>query len=178
MRALVVYESMFGNTRTIAEAVAVGLSLRGVDVEVTEVGDQIDPSHLEVDLLVVGAPTHTFTLSRAETRASAADHTDQPLLSNGRGVREWLDELPTDLPLNVAAFDTHADKRLPGGASKSIRRRLRRLGYPLVLPAESFLVTDMTGPLVDGEMQRARGWGAHLASAMGTTGPVDVATMT
>ena len=167
MRALVVYESMFGNTRDIAEAVAVGLSLRGVDVEVTEVGDLPVPAHLDVDLLVVGAPTHTFTLSREETRTAAREHAED-LVSTGRLMRDWLAELPADLPLPVAAFDTHADRRLPGGASKALRRRLRRLGYRLVLPAESFLVGDMTGPLLEGETERARGWGARLASAIAT----------
>jgi hypothetical protein len=171
MRAVIVYESMFGNTRTVAEAIAVGLSLQGVDVEVDEVGSVLVPLDDTVDLLVVGAPTHTFSLSRPETRASAAEQATAPLVSTGVGLREWLEDLPTGLPMRVAAFDTHVDKRLPGSASRSAQRRLRRRGYRPVLPAESFHVTDMQGPLVDGEVARARGWGARLATSIGAPGP-------
>ena len=165
MRAVIVYESMFGNTRTIAEAVAEGLSLQGADVRTAEVGAAPRPLPPQVDLLVVGAPTHTFTLSREETRTAAKEH-GEDLVSTGPLMREWLAELPTDLSCQVAAFDTHVDRRLPGGAAKALRRRLRQRGYRVILPVESFLVSDMTGPLVEGEAERARGWGARLASAV------------
>lgn len=166
MRALVVYESMFGSTRIIAEAVAIGLSTQGIDVEASEVGTTSPQIDADVDLLVVGAPTHTFTLSRPETRSAAAEQTAQPLVSAGIGLREWLDALPRGLELTVAAFDTHADKKVPGAASRAAHRRLRRRGYRAVLPAECFYVADMQGPLVDGEIDRARDWGAELALAL------------
>jgi hypothetical protein len=170
MRALVVYESMFGSTRIIAEAIAIGLSTQGVDVEVSEVGMTSSQLDDDIDLLVVGAPTHTFTLSRPETRSAAAEQATQALISTGIGLREWLDALPKGEGRAVAAFDTHADKRVPGSASRASHRRLRRRGYRAVLPAECFYVAGMQGPLVDGEVERARAWGAELAIAVQETG--------
>ena len=89
MGALVVYESMFGNTKAIAEAVAEGLATR-MRAEVVEVGSA--PAHVgrEIALLVAGGPTHAFSMSRASTRDSAAQQATGPLVSGGRGVREWL----------------------------------------------------------------------------------------
>jgi hypothetical protein len=166
MRALVVYESMFGNSRTIAQAIADGLVGRGMDVELVEVGQAELPDQ-HVGLLVVGAPTHAFSLSRPTTRASAADQASSPLVSTGRGLREWLDDLPSGVARYAAAFDTHVDKKVPGAACRAAERRLRRRGYAIALPAESFFVGDVQGPLVDGEVPRARRWGADLAAAAG-----------
>lgn len=163
MRALVVYESMFGSTRIIAEAIAIGLSTQGLDVEASEVGRTSPRIDDDVDLLVVGAPTHTFTLSRSETRSAAAEQATGPLVSTGIGLREWLNELPRGGDMAVAAFDTHADRKVPGSASRAAHRRLRRRGYRAVLPAECFYVAGMQGPLVDGDIDRARTWGAELA---------------
>ncbi len=171
MRAMIVYESMFGNTRDVAEAVALGLSIHGVEVETTEVG-QADPGlDRHLDLLVVGAPTHALSLSRPQTRGSAAEESDEALVTTGDGLREWLELLPKGEGLRAAAFDTHVDKRIPGSASKAARRRLRRRGYRPVVPAESFFVSDLQGPLVDGEVERARAWGTRLATAIGANGP-------
>lgn len=166
MRALVVYESMFGSTRIIAEAIAIGLSTQWVDVGASEVGTTRLPLDADIDLLVVGAPTHAFSLSRPETRSAAAEQATGPLISAGLGLREWLDQLPRDRDLAVAAFDTHADKKVPGSASRAAHRRLRRRGYHAILPAECFYVAGMQGPLVDGEIDRARHWGAELALAL------------
>jgi hypothetical protein len=68
----------------------------------------------------------------------------------------------------AAAFDTRADKSpwLTGAASRGIAKRLRRRGYE-VLSTESFLVEDSEGPLVEGELERARAWGADLPSRSG-----------
>ena len=165
MRALVVHESMFGNTAAVAAAVARGLRMAGFDeVEVVEVGSAPRPLPPDVDLLVVGAPTHALGLSRPETRASARDQASGPLVSRGIGVREWLAGLePGSRP--VATFDTHIDKPIPGTASRAAHKRLRRLGYRPVVPAESFAVSDVAGPLVAGELERAERWGTAVAAA-------------
>ena len=165
MRALVVFESMFGNTETIARAVAEGLGER-YDVTVAEVGaapDQVPPG---VDLLVAGGPTHAFGLSRPATRADAAGQLgDRSPVSPGRGLREWLAALPPVTGPAAATFDTHIDKRFPGSAAKAARRRLRGKGFD-VRAAESFYVTGTPGPLADGEEARARAWGARLAGLL------------
>jgi flavodoxin len=87
MAAVVVYESMFGNTQTVAEAIAEGLSTT-MRVELHEVGAAPAAMERDVDLLVVGAPTHAFGLSRLSTRASAAEQAERPLVSPGIGLRE------------------------------------------------------------------------------------------
>jgi hypothetical protein len=165
MRVLVVYESMFGNTRTIAEAVARGVADAGIEVTAVEVGDAPAALAEDVGLLIVGAPTHALGLSRPESRRSAGDQASEPLVSEGTGLREWLAALPRG-EVRVAAFDTHIDKRIPGSASKAALRRLRRLGYQPALPAESFYVRDVAGPLVDGELERAGRWASTLAATL------------
>lgn len=88
-RALVVFESMFGNTATIAQAIADGLS-GGADVDVVEVG--VAPTVIADDVspLVVGGPTHAFGMSRPSSRRSAAQQADHGVVSRGIGLREWL----------------------------------------------------------------------------------------
>jgi hypothetical protein len=163
-RALVIFESMFGNTRTVAEAVAEGLSSR-FETDLSEVSLASTRITDDVVLLVVGGPTHAFGLTRPRTREDAAKQADGPLVSSGRGLREWLSEIEGVEPgVGAAAFDTRIDKpRVPGSAARGAEKRLRRLDLRIVLPAESFFVTGTKGPLVDGEIERARRWGEDLA---------------
>ncbi|UBU08769.1 flavodoxin family protein [Nonomuraea gerenzanensis] len=172
MDALVVYESMFGNTGQIAEAIAEGLATR-LRVEVTEVAAAPAKVGPEVALLVVGGPTHAFSMSRASTRRSAAQQATRPLVSRGDGVREWLATLTTaSAAIASAAFDTRVAKpRMPGSAARGIAKRLRRLGVRAAAPAQSFYVTGTEGPLVAGELERARQWGESLAASFPVTAP-------
>jgi len=167
-RVLIVYESMFGNTRRIAEAVAEGL---GDAVEVVEVGSAPTLLPEDVDLLVVGAPTHAFGLSRPSTRESAAGQAVDDVVSTGIGVREWLDELRHGpAPVTACAFDTRVKVGiLPGSAARKALRRLGKLGFPALVKAESFFVGGTPGPLLDGEVRRAREWGESLAAARRST---------
>jgi hypothetical protein len=114
-----------------------------------------------VDLLVVGGPTHAFGMSRPGTRQSAAQQAERGLVSARIGLREWLGTLPESSGrVAVATFDTRIAKpRLPGSAAAAAEKRLRRLGFRLVVPSKSFYVEGTTGPLVDGEPERARRWG-------------------
>ena len=164
-RAFVVYESMFGNTQTIAEAVADGLSSR-MEIELVEVGGAPTRIPDEVSLLVVGGPTHAFSLSRGRTREDAARQAGGSVVSRRKGLREWLAELSAMPGLPAAAFDTKIVKpRMPGSAARAAERRLHRAGCKIVAPAESFLVTDTKGPLADGEVERARRWARHEVAA-------------
>jgi hypothetical protein len=169
MRALVCYESMYGNTHSVAEAIADGLRPQ-LDVSVVPVGAVGDTDLEGLDLLVVGAPTHAHGLPRpssreeATTRASGADDPRSVDASaEGPGVREWL-QRSGSLSTPAAAFDTRVDLSpiLTGRASKVIAKRLRRLGAQEAAPPESFLV-HKDDTLVAGELDRARAWGSGLA---------------
>ncbi len=164
MRAVVLYESMFGNTRDVATAIAEGLGTE-VDVEVVEVSQAPSNVTSNVDLLVLGGPTHALGMSRDSTRTSAIDKAGDGLVSPGIGLREWLAAVQMPPSTAVAVFDTRVDKpRVPGSAAASAHRKLRRLGARPVAPAENFFVEDMTGPLLVGELDRARRWGEQLAA--------------
>jgi hypothetical protein len=170
MRAVVVYESMFGNTQQIAQAIGKGLATR-LEVKVVEVGDAALAA-AEADLLVVGGPTHAFGMSRPATRQSAVQqgggHGYE--VSGGGGIREWLAAQSKVEPQRLAtAFDTRLGKPrwLTGSAARGAAGHLRRLGYRLIAPPESFYVTGTPGPLRDGELDRARQWGERLGVALG-----------
>jgi hypothetical protein len=170
MTSLVVYESVYGNTRAIAEAIAEALTKGGGEVKAVAVADA--PEAPDVDLLIVGGPTHmhglTTSLSRrmAVKAAEEDEHHVEAGAGDEHGLRQWLRELPERKGGRAAAFDTRGDAKaaLTGSAARGIARRLRRRGYEVV-GAESYLVEDSEGPLQDGELDRARAWGVSLATA-------------
>ena len=165
MRSLVVYESWFGNTRHIAERIARALQEEG-QVELLSVDDPV-PALEDVDLLVVGAPTHVHGLSGKRSREAAVDQGG--LGETGIGVRGFIAELPDGAGgPRVAAFDTRANKSvlLVGSAARGIARRLRDRGYRLAVEPESFFVRGTPGPLEEGELERAMEWGTKLANGV------------
>jgi hypothetical protein len=165
MKALVVYESMFGNTEHVARAIARGLS-KSADVTVYNVGDEPQAVSDGSDVIVAGGPTHAFSMSRPSTRVDAVKQGASSDRSTIVGLREWVDGLrPGHRGQVVATFDTRVAKvrHLPGSAAKSAARILRRRGYPAV-SSKSFYVTDTTGPLLPGEIERAEAWGQMLAA--------------
>jgi hypothetical protein len=166
MKAVVVYESYFGNTREIAEAVADGLSTQ-LPVEVHEVTVLPAVQLADEDLIVVGGPTHAFSLSRPATREEALKH-GAPFGSRPLGLREWLSKLPASTGTQrFASFDTRVGsaRHFPGSAARKAARLLRALGYT-VAGRESFLVAETQGPLLEGEVARARKWGVDLGSEL------------
>jgi hypothetical protein len=172
MKALVVYESMFGNTRKVAEAVGHGLAPIG-EVSVAPLAETSIAQVVAADLLVVGAPTHVHGMTRPKSRANAVEmaHRAGSTLvlephAAGPGVREWLAGLPT-VDGWAAAFDTRTTMApfLTGRASRRIEEGLRRHGCVVMARPASFLV-DGTHHLVAGEEDRARAWGAQLAASV------------
>lgn len=165
-KALVVYESIFGNTRAVAEAVAEGLAA-SFEVEALEVS-WVD-AQPEADLLVVGGPIHAWGMSRERTRQDAraqAEARNQQPVSAWHGVREWLEGLqPNPGDVAAAAFDTGLKTRwFPvGSAARGEARELRRRGYRVLVAPEHFHVEGKDGPLAEGELERAIAWGRALA---------------
>ena len=175
MDAAVVYESLFGNTHAVAEAIAAGI--READpsarVTVTRAG-ATPPGELgRVDLLVAGGPTHILRMSSPRTRQqglqaiqkpAAQPHREPEPGAAGPGIAEWLAGLPAAQDgARGAAFDTRLPSRLAGGAARPIAKQLRRHGYQPAAEPEGFMVNGGEGPLRDGELDRARSWGAALA---------------
>lgn len=167
-----VYESMYGNTHKVAEAIGRGLLAQGpvvvIPIEVAT-AERVGAA----DLLVVGGPTHVHGMSRPTTRRSAIEEAERPgsdlhldAAARGEGVREWLDALPR-LDVPVAAFDTRlrAAAALTGRAAKGIGKHLRRAGGREVISPESFFVTK-DNQLEEGEVQRAAEWGEQVARAL------------
>jgi flavodoxin len=155
MKALVVYDSFFGNTEQIARAIGDTLAAQA-DVQTLRVGD-VKPEHLAgLGLLIVGSPTRGFSPSPA--------------------IKAWLKNLaPHSLNgVKVVAFDTRiavsdVDSRiLPvfvklfGYAAEPIATRLTKRGGVLVVPAEGFFVKGTEGPLKDGELERAAAWAQQI----------------
>jgi len=166
MRSLIVYESMYGNTRQVADAIADGCRRAG-DASAVRSTD-FEPGQLAgVDLLVLGGPTHGWSMSRPRTRQAAISKpgkgsppTEAKL--GAPGIRELLEQLPRPA-CPVAVYDTRigAPALITGRASAAIARRLHRLGvHPLGKP-RSFLV-NRTSNLKPGELDRARLWGIEL----------------
>lgn len=166
MRALVVYETIWGNTGELAKAIAEGLR-EGAGVEVVDLVEATDaPAAIEpdVDLLVVGGPTHAFSMSTGSTRDSARQQGATTIPA--RGIREWLEQLaPPASAVAVATFDTRTvSPRLPGSAAKKALKRLVAKGFRPVDKPATFGVHGYSGPIADGELERARQWGATLAA--------------
>lgn len=174
MRALVIYESMFGNTEQIARAVGEGLGEK-FDVTVAEVGNAPDVIGDGTDLLVVGGPTHALGMSRPGTRKSARGQAKGEIVSRERGIREWLKGLIERKRSTAAtAFDTRVKVRfMPGSAARGACRVLRKRGFRVAHSPESFWVEGTTGPLRSGEVDRAREWGRALAT--GSRQPLRIA---
>ena len=165
-RALVVYESVFGNAATIAHAIADGLAhyLEAAVVTVAEAATVVSP---DVRLLVVGGPTHAFGMPREATREGAIKDYGADIPDTGAGLHEWLDTVQLPQHANAAAYDTRVDHpRLItrfDHAARTEEKLLRGLGATLAAPAEHFHVVDTKGPLADGEEERARLWGMAIA---------------
>jgi hypothetical protein len=173
MRALVVYESMYGNTAAVGEAIAASLRAQGFDAEGRLVSE-IDPAETaEVDLLLVGGPTHVHGMSRASTRKAAASD-EKNIFAEATlepGLREWLKRLPAGESRLAGAFDTRIDKPviLTGSAAKGIRRQLEAAGFQLILNPECFLVSG-ENKLLEGELEHAEVWGEAIGSATARAG--------
>jgi flavodoxin I len=146
MKTLVVYDSQYGNTEKIAKAIGGGI---GGDIKVIRPPEVTESDLASADLLIVGSPTQG----------------GRPL----KAIQDFLLALPTTSVKGkkVGAFDTRVPAtwvKIFGFAAGRIGRAIKGKGGTLVLPPEGFYVTGTKGPLKDGELERAAGWGKRVAS--------------
>jgi hypothetical protein len=172
MRAMVIYESMYGNTHAIADAIGRGLATEN-EVTVVPVAEATPDLLGEADLVVAGGPTHIHGMSGARSRQAAAEaaHKDGSTVTlqphaQGPGLRDWFGTVGQIRGCG-AAFDTRMDGPavLTGHASKAIAKLLDRHGLTQIAAAQSFLVTK-DNQLRPGEEDRAEQWGRALAAKL------------
>ena len=174
MHAVVVYESIYGNTKGIAEAIADGLR-HGDEAEVEVPVDRVAARGLEgVDLLVVGGPTHMHGMTSSMSRKMAVKAAEdeglevEPGAAEGLGLRSWLRDQAGDGTL-AAAFDTRADASptLTGMAARGIAKRLRDGARRSASPRKpSWRNPRVHWPPASSD--RARRWGEALAAKAGS----------
>ncbi len=164
MKAIVVYESLWGNTAAIARAIAEGIGEDAVALPTKEA----DPATVAgVDLVVAGGPVFAFHLSSERTREQIREHPEPdapPADLSGPSIREWLESVPVG-QVAFAAFDTEVRGPFGKGAP-TIARELVEKGYRPIAKPEGFIVAGKYGPLKEGEVERARRWGASLREAL------------
>jgi hypothetical protein len=167
MNAIVVYESHWGNTAAVARAIAEGIGPEARALSTAEASGAALAALEDSDLIVAGAPLLGFSLPTENMLKSLAANWSSgptpPDLSHP-AMRAWLAALPKGNG-RAAAFETRISWS-PGSAASAILRELNRAGHRPVAKAQKFIVKGKYGPLRDGELERAKQWGAELAGAM------------
>ena len=159
MKAMVVYDSVFGNTEKIAQAIGRALG-SPEDVEIVQVGNVKSEQLAGLTLLIVGSPTRQFSPTGATT--------------------SFLKNIPRNglKGVKVTAFDTRftvsaVEKvrilaffvKIFGYAAEPSADRLEKKGAELAVPPEGFYVSDTEGPLLEGELERAADWAKQIIAA-------------
>ena len=142
MKAVIVYDSNYGNTLAVAEVIAGALS--GVSARLVPAQHFVPGILAPGDLLVVGSPINGW----------------QPTAR----MRNALAGLPSNALQGVgaAAFDTRVKLFIHGDAARKISRALQSLGARIISTPMGFYVEGRDGPMADGELERAAAWAATL----------------
>jgi flavorubredoxin len=165
VKAVVVYESLWGNTAAVGRAIAEGI---GGDVRALSTAEATEEACADADLIVAGAPLLGFALPTSTMREGIRtnpQHANNPPDLAAPSMREWLSVVP-DGRGKCAAYETRIWWS-PGSAAKKIAAELAGRGYSSAVKPEKFLVTGTYGPLKEGELERAREWGAQIARSAG-----------
>jgi flavodoxin len=161
MKAIVIYDSVYGNTAQIAQAIGKGLGdALGApeEVQVLRMGEANPKQLVGLEVLVVGSPTHGFRSTP--------------------GMRDFLKGIPKNAlnEVRVAAFDTRVTEEemhshgpvlgkmadLFGYAAPRISDSLAKKGGDVAMAPEGFFVGGTEGPLLEGELERAAEWGRQV----------------
>lgn len=167
MKAIVVFESLWGNTAAVARAIAEGI---GPEAQVLTTSEATGEEVAGADLIVAGAPVIGFRLPTDDMRESIRKNPGKapapPDLSQP-SMRSWLEHLPRGNGC-CAAFETRL-RLSPGGSTSTIIQGLDGLGYRPIAQGQRFIVKGKYGPLRDGELEKARRWGEELAETMASS---------
>ncbi len=164
MKAIVVYESHWGNTAAVARAIAEGI---GPEARALSTAEASAATLAGVDLIVAGAPLLGFSLpteSMVKSLAANPGKDPTPPDLSHPAMRVWLDALSKGAG-RAASFETRIWWS-PGSAAKAILALLEGAGYRAIAKPQKFIVQGKYGPLRDGELGRAKQWGAELARSM------------
>jgi flavorubredoxin len=148
-KALVVYDSVYGNTEKVAKALAAGLENGGADVAVAKVETVRSNELGEFDLLCVGSPTHAWNASKP--------------------TKEFLERLKDLKGLTgkkAFAFDTKMKSRLAGNAGGKIEGKLKDAGFTIIKSSKSAIVKSREGPLEENAEETFKQIGAELAKIL------------
>ena len=172
MKAVIVYQSLWGSSAAIARAIAEGLGSGAVALTTNEATAEAIAG---ADLIVAGCPIHALNLPSDESvkGAVAKSAGQNAVVADGshRLMRDWLAELPKGSG-RCAAFDTRVRGPLGRGGASKIETRLERAGYSRLVKREGFYAAlkpvEVTaeGMLLPGEVDRAREWGREMAKAL------------
>jgi hypothetical protein len=166
MTALIITETCFGNTVEVADAIAEGLlGASAMDVRAVLAGEAPRALPEDVELLILAAPTHDYSLPRPRTRLKA--HGRGGSAAGDGGLREWIAGAEPVPALPVVTVDTALQAGfMPSTAAKTAARLLRKAGFHAARRGATFFVADMRGPLEDGEALRARAWASTLGAGL------------
>jgi flavodoxin I len=142
MKVLIVYDSVYGNTEKITQAMAEAIATSG-EAKLLRAGEANPPELESIELLIVGSPTHG-----GRPTPAVQDFLNVVAEQSLKGIK-------------VAAFDTRATSKFAkifGNAAGRIARHLTKKGGVLVGSPQGFLVTGTKGPLKEGELERAAAW--------------------
>lgn len=151
-KSYIIYDSKFGNTKKIAEAIGEGL---GNNTEIKNVDENPEINFDSLDLLVIGSPTHGGQASEK--------------------IKNFLQNLPQNSLTNtkVATFDTRMSAKdqnfwlrtlmkIIGFAGPKILKKLESVGGQKIAEPEGFLVKGKQGPTLENELERALKWGKKI----------------
>jgi len=175
LKAIVVYESYWGNTASVAQAIAEGI---GPEAKAMPTDQAIGDALTGIGLIVAGSPIIAFSLPSEKTRNDMLAKPDKkapsPADLSHPSMRSWLVSLPKagvsggggGTTVRAAAFET-GFKLSPGGSAGKILKMLAEMGYEPIAKKQRFLVKGSYGPMKEGELDRAKAWGAELRIAVG-----------
>ncbi len=149
-KAIIIYESKYGNTKLVAETIAEGMKqVSGIEPAISEL-KQVDPKKLaEFDAILIGSPNHVGGATM--------------------GIRRFIDKVGK-LKLEgkyVAFFDTYMGNQYEKVMKKMEQQLSKKApGLKLISPGLSIMVQEMKGPISEDELPKCKDFGIKIANQL------------